>query len=240
MSDIPKIDNTEPLIILFTMIVMFNIYWFISISEKISKKQTAKYGKEKASVVFGYTGKYSGVFLLGVIPALITLLFTDFSLKELGLNFNNFFYSLIWSVSISTILILVNLKSAKQPESIAYYPQIRKKEWNIGLLTGNSMAWTLYLLAYEFLFRGFLFMGLIPYFGLWGSLAVNTALYSATHIPKSMKEAVGAIPFGIILCLLTYNTGSIFIAFVVHVALALSNDYIALYHNPEMKIKFND
>jgi len=31
-------------------------------------------------------------------------------------------------------------------------------------------------------------------------------------------------------------TGNIWVAFFTHVLLALSNDYFALYHNPEMKI----
>ncbi|GAI37228.1 unnamed protein product, partial [marine sediment metagenome] len=72
--------------------------------------------------------------------------------------------------------------------------------------------------------------------GVWPAIAVNTSIYACTHIPKGFKEAIGAIPFGIILCIITLITGNIWVAFFIHVLLALSNDYFALYHNPEMKI----
>ncbi|MBK7407616.1 MAG: CPBP family intramembrane metalloprotease [Saprospirales bacterium] len=69
------------------------------------------------------------------------------------------------------------------------------------------------------------------------ALAVNVAIYSIAHIPKGIGEALGAIPFGIIVCLAAAATGNIWFPFLVHCVLALSNDWFSLYFNPEMHLK---
>ena len=99
----------------------------------------------------------------------------------------------------------------------------------------NALGWTIYLFGYEILFRGILLFPLVTEFGVWQAIAVNVALYSATHIPKGLDETIGAIPLGIVLSLLTLQTGTIWIAFLVHVTMALTNSFTALKHHPEMK-----
>jgi hypothetical protein len=51
-----------------------------------------------------------------------------------------------------------------------------------------------------------------------------------------LSETIGAIPFSIVLCLLTISTGTIWIAFLVHVTMAWTNSLTALKHQPDMKI----
>jgi membrane protease YdiL (CAAX protease family) len=75
----------------------------------------------------------------------------------------------------------------------------------------------------------------VAQFGVWPAIAINVALYSSTHIPKGLDETIGAIPLGIVLSLLTLLTGTIWIAFFVHLTLALTNSFTALKFNPEMK-----
>lgn len=229
-------EHTLPAVVLFTMIIVFNIFWFTSTSENLNNKALKKYGQEKGSIYWGLFGKYFGVLLLGIIPAVVVLQISDFSLSDLGLNSKNLSTSLVWIAGLSLVALLVNLKSARQPESIAYYPQIRATNWSYSLLIHNTLGWMAYLIAYEFLFRGLMIFALIPVLGVWPTIAINTALYSATHIPKSMKEAIGAMPFGVGLSALTIYTENIWIAVFVHIALALSNDYVALYHNPQTKL----
>ena len=74
---------------------------------------------------------------------------------------------------------------------------------------------------------------LIEPLGVWPAIAVNIALYSATHIPKGLDETIGAIPLGLVLCLLTLSSGTIWIAFFVHVAMAWTNTFTALRFNPD-------
>ena len=73
--------------------------------------------------------------------------------------------------------------------------------------------------------------------GMWIAIAINTAMYSATHIPKGLDETIGAIPLGIVLCLLTIASGTIWIAFLVHVAMAWTNSLTAFKFHPEIGYK---
>lgn len=67
------------------------------------------------------------------------------------------------------------------------------------------------------------------------ALAVNVIAYSAVHIPKGLGETPGAVPFGLLLCMLALLTGSILLPFLVHLSLALSAGFFSIRHNPEMK-----
>jgi membrane protease YdiL (CAAX protease family) len=72
---------------------------------------------------------------------------------------------------------------------------------------------------------------------MWPAITINSALYSATHIPKGLDETIGAIPLGFVLSLLTISSGTIWIAFIVHVVMAWTNTFTALKFHPDMKIQ---
>ena len=61
--------------------------------------------------------------------------------------------------------------------------------------------------------------------------------YIGAHLLKKLTdsdETIGAIPLGIVLCLLTATSGTIWIAFIVHVAMAWTNSITALRFHPEI------
>ena len=103
------------------------------------------------------------------------------------------------------------------------------------MIIKNSIGWIAYLTGYEILFRGVMLFPLVDAIGVWPTIAINTAMYSATHVPKGMDEAIGAIPLGIVLCFITLMTGTLWVAIVAHILMALANSFSSVYHNPEMK-----
>ena len=116
------------------------------------------------------------------------------------------------------------------------YPQIRVKEWDTQLLLLSAFSWIAYLLAYEFMFRGYLLFVSVEYLGVWPAIALNIAIYALVHVPKGIKEAVGALPLGVVLGIITIQTGNIWVAFVVHIVLALSNEWFSLKAHPDMRL----
>ena len=124
---------------------------------------------------------------------------------------------------------------SRQTKNLKNYPQIRAKVWSKKLKLKNALGWAAYLFGYELLFRGVLLFPLADELGVWTAIAINIALYSATHIPKGLDETIGAIPLGLVLCILTLYTDTIWIAFIVHVIMAWTNTFTALRFNPEMK-----
>ncbi len=220
-------------------LIAFIIFWFAQKSDNLKNKFLEKHGADQGYARFIMFTRYLGGFSMGVLPALAFFIaFPNTTLSQLGLGFNEntFLASVIWIAGLSAVVIPLASFSAKKPKHLVNYPQIRAREWDTKMILGNLVSWAIYLLGYEFLFRGVLFFPLVEEIGLWPAIAVNIGMYSGTHIPKGIEETIGAILLSIILCLLTVQTGTIWIAFFVHVAMAWTNTLTALKHNPEMKI----
>ena len=225
---------------LLLTLAFFSIYWFTSKSEKIKKRFYDKYDHDQASFKHIFFTKYFGFISMGILPTIFCLVFLpELTLADLGLTFiyKTAQFSIFWILGLSILIIPLVYFSAKKPKNLLNYPQIRAKVWTKKMVFINALGWFLYLFGYEFLFRGILLIPLIEPLGMWPAIAINIALYSATHIPKGLDETVGAIPLGFVLCLLTISSGTIWIAFIVHVVMAWTNTFTALKFHPEMNLK---
>ena len=116
----------------------------------------------------------------------------------------------------------------------AMYPQVRAEKWDLKLIVTNGVIWALYLTAYEFLFRGLILHTVLCYMDAYAAISITTIISVTTHMPKGAVETFGTIPFSIALCLMAIMSGSIWVGVVIHLILALSNDYWALHYNPNM------
>ena len=209
-------------------LIGFITFWFVSKATKMND------GSVK-NVLFT---KYLGLFTMGIVPATIALiLMPQYALADYGITYNSdtIMSSLVAILFLAALTMPLAFLSAKKPSHQANYPQIREKNWTRSLVLKNSLGWSAYLLGYEFLFRGILLFPLVDALGVWPAVAINTAMYSATHIPKGLDETIGAAFLGVVLCLITLMTGTLWVAIVVHISMALTNSVSSIYHNPEMK-----
>ena len=87
-----------------------------------------------------------------------------------------------------------------------------------------------FLLAYEFFFRGILLFKLLEFTSLPMAILYNTVLYVIIHSFDSRKEILGAIPFGIVLCVFSYITESVWYPFLVHLSLSAVFECYLFYH----------
>lgn len=216
--------------------VCFSIYWFVTINPEIKIWFFANHQVEKAWINYVLFQKITGLLFLGIIPLTVVFTTTNYSASDLGLNLNNSGQSLIYIAIMGILILLLNFFAGKNPDRLKDYPQMKIANWTIKILTINVIAWSLYLLAYEALFRGVLLFLCYASFGFWPAVAINIGLYATTHIPKGAGETLGTIPYGLLLCFITISTGSILVAFATHLIMAVSNDIFSIYHNTEMKI----
>lgn len=77
-----------------------------------------------------------------------------------------------------------------------------------------------FLFFYELFFRGILLHSSLIFTNLFGAIFINLILYTLIHSFNSRKEIIGCIPFGIVLCLCSYYSGSIWPAFLIHATLS--------------------
>jgi membrane protease YdiL (CAAX protease family) len=183
-----------------------------------------------------------GFLLMGVMPFIICFIcIPDASFSYFGLTFraDTSLFSIMWIGILSAVVAPMAYFSAQKPKNLENYPQIRAKIWTRKTVFINALGWAIYLFGYELLFRGTLLFPLVDSIGVWPAIAVNIALYSATHIPKGLEETLGAIPLGLVLCILTLLSGTIWIAFIVHVIIAWTNSFTALHFHPEIHYRPN-
>ena len=143
-----------------------------------------------------------------------------------------------YTIILSLILIPLGTLNAKGKLHLTQYPQVRMARWNKVEYITNLLSWGLYLLGYEFLFRGVLFLGLIPFTGLYTAIGINTVLYALAHLYKGKKETIGSIPLGIVLCYITWKTGTIWTAFAIHWVMAANNFIWSHYYNIKLSNTF--
>jgi membrane protease YdiL (CAAX protease family) len=217
----------------------FMAYYFMSKSEKLKNSFIQKFGKEKTLIRWVVFERLLGVLFFGIIPLATLPVFFEKGIASYGISSDNLLTSLYWVLGLSPLLITMNYFNCKKEDNLAMYPQIRVNEWDTRLLLLSAFSWTAYLLAYEFMFRGYLLFVSVQYLGVWPAIALNIAIYALVHVPKGIKEAIGALPLGVVLGIITIQTGNIWVAFVVHIVLALSNEWFSLRAHPEMKFTRN-
>jgi membrane protease YdiL (CAAX protease family) len=226
-----------PVLAIATVTIGFIVYYFTMASAKLEQKFKARFGDEQGQANWVLFTQFFGGLVLGLPSLLLPVFFLDKSPVDFGMSFGMNADAWIIAGIFCPLLIVVNLLIAGKPKNLEQYPLIRAKAWDAKLFSLATLGWVVYLLGYELCFRGFLLFGCIETMGVWPAIAINTAIYSFAHFFKGIGETVGAIPFGIIMCLIALLTGNFMVPFLVHCSLALSNQTVAFLAHPEMKWK---
>jgi membrane protease YdiL (CAAX protease family) len=220
-----------------SVILLFFLYYYTA-SRKIAGTWLIRplFPSLRNEILDFLSYKLSGIIFTGVIPLILFLWVLKLSPSRIGLvagRTSGYWYILLILIIIT---LTVSFYSSKSPHIRARSPELRLKDWYPGHVFLSAGAWVLYLLGYEFLFRGVLWFLCFGAFGFWPALAVNLVLYSLVHLPQGVKMAVGTIPVGIIFCLLSHLTGSFLPAFIIHSFIAVSTEMFSLYHEPDVRL----
>jgi membrane protease YdiL (CAAX protease family) len=221
--------------IISIIVLLYGIYYILS----YTKIQTWIYrnfaAQTNESIFHAVFFRMGGFCLFGITSAVI--------FKSYDVEFDFLFvqsqYMLeigLWSCFLTLFFILVayiNVKNSKQ----SHYPQFKIDNWTVSYKLLTYFSWILYLLGYEFMFRGILLFGIVEEVGYYPAIIFNVALYAFVHIPKGKKEVLGCLMLGPILCVLALKTNCILIPIIVHNALCLSNEYFSIRTlNPKKSI----
>jgi membrane protease YdiL (CAAX protease family) len=180
--------------------------------------------------------RITGFIFYGFIPLSIFYYIQSIGIQDYGINLFSPQRSLIWVGIFAPLIVLVNYFFSGKESNLRHYPQIRLKIWNSKDLMINFLTWLIYLFAYEAFFRGLLFFAIFHTLGVIAAIAINVLFYALAHLPKGRKETFASIPFGIVLCLITLDTGSFLAAFIIHGIMAISYEFFSIKAHPEMSI----
>jgi membrane protease YdiL (CAAX protease family) len=88
----------------------------------------------------------------------------------------------------------------------------------------------IYLVVYEFFFRGILLFNIVLVAGILISVSINIILYVIIHLFDDRSAIIGAVPFGVVMCWLSWETKSVWPAVLLHLVLALTSEIKIFYH----------
>lgn len=221
-------------VVLLSTLISFALYWFLSKSERIKSRYFGDTPMEQNPDFILFT-KYFGFVVMAVLPLLaLEVIMPDgfFNYFQPGLyvSAKTVWGILIWTLGMGVPAGIIAFLLSKKTAVQAKYPEIRTRNWNRKLGIRYALSCLFYLFGYELMFRGVLFLGLTWLCGFWTAMAINLVVYSATHIPKGLDEASGALILGFFLCLATWQTQSIWASFFVHVILSWTTNYFAWRH----------
>jgi len=156
------------------------------------------------------------------------LLFPEDSLLDMGLRGRGFTKHLwIYGMCLAVVVPAMLLVSS-QPDFGGYYPfykQASRSWFDFGIW--ESIYW-LQFFSLELFFRGWIVGALRKPMGA-GAIFVMAVPYCMIHYGKPYLEAHGAIVAGIVLGSLAMRTRSIYSGFLVHITVAFSMDFLALW-----------
>jgi uncharacterized protein len=170
-------------------------------------------------------------FLL--LPAAFVALMPGLKLKDCNLSWRGFRDHFWLYVGLYAAVLPVIWVVSLTPNFTAYYPMypLAGRSWS-DLLAWEGM-YIVQFVALEFFFRGFLVGGLGRHLGI---LAVPASVmpYFMLHFTKLWPEASASVIAGFVLGWLAWKTKSIWGGVMVHCAVAVSMDLLALSHKAQL------
>ncbi|WP_394367626.1 CPBP family intramembrane glutamic endopeptidase [Aestuariibaculum suncheonense] len=171
-----------------------------------------------------------GIIFFGILPFVLIpdLRFLVFNIEILRLHLLIIFLFLVFFCVYIACLGVRNESEILEADSVCFY-HFREAGYYF-------VVRFVFLLCYEFFFRGIMLFFFLEFSSLWLAICCVTVFYVLIHFFDSKKEMLGAIPFGIVLCLLAFYTDSIWYPFILHLTLSAVYE-ISIFYQLTLKNK---
>lgn len=160
------------------------------------------------------------VFYFLMIPCII-IYYMKLRFKDFGLQKGNIKFSLIFTGAGAVLAILTTYLAT------TFFPDVTQYYSNYDFTISFVISTIIYMLGWEFLFRGYLLFGLKDKFGFWGANIIQTILFFLTHIGKPGIELYSTLFTGLLFGYLTYKSKSVIAMIIIHSTIFISVVYFA-------------
>ena len=166
--------------------------------------------------------------LLLVLPGLLILATATRPLEALmafGWTFGRVGLGAVLTLGGLPLAILAGFIGSRDPALQKMYPFAKAAGADRRTFAGYELSYVvLYYLPWESVFRGVLFLPLVPAIGLVPALAVQTIISTLLHIGHPDSEVFAAAGAGLVFGLMAYFTGSFFYPLVLHASTGVATD----------------
>jgi len=182
---------------------------------------------DKNIFLYEYIYWFAGDFLtLFILPLLIIKLFLKRKFSGYGLQMGDYKTGFKYSLIFLAVMIPIVWLASSTGDFIDTYPQLNdvKYSWNIFLVFESGIL--LYMVAWEFIWRGFMLFGLEAKFGYY-TVLIQMIPFLILHNGKPVAETFGAIAAGIALGVLALKTRSVLYCIIIHAGVMFSIDLVS-------------
>jgi membrane protease YdiL (CAAX protease family) len=102
-----------------------------------------------------------------------------------------------------------------------------RTEPSVALFLAYELGYFTYFVAWEFLFRGWMLNGLLPYWGRGAAILAQMVPFAIMHLGKAELEALGSIVAGLALGVLSLRTRSFWYGALIHGVIAVLMDVLS-------------
>ncbi len=161
---------------------------------------------------------------------ILSLLIIKFGLKEklsdFGFKIGDYKIGLSIALFFIFVMVIIIWFVSATPSFAEKYPHLSsaKTNWNTFLIFESGML--IYMIAWEFIWRGFMLFGLEKKFGYY-SVLIQMIPFVILHNGKPFLETFGAIFGGIALGILALRTRSFYYCVITHIGVMYSIDLIS-------------
>jgi hypothetical protein len=223
---IRDLDRKVIIVFLFVAILQ-TISWYFTSRNFFRLNFFSIYQNDPNVYLYEYLYWFIGDFFTLFI---LTIILIKFVLKErlhdYGLQFGELRSGLIFSaVFLGVMIILIWFFSATDSFSNKY-PHLLSTRNNWDTFYAYEIGMLIYMISWEFIWRGFMLFGLKEKFGYY-SVLIQMIPFVILHNGKPVAETFGAIAGGIALGILAFRTNSIIYCVITHAGVMFSIDLIS-------------
>jgi hypothetical protein len=166
--------------------------------------------------------------LLLAVPLAVTVLSAARpreALASFGWTFGRAGLGVALTLASLPLTILAARSGSKDPAMQKMYPLAKAACADSRAFVRYELSYLfLYYLPWESVFRGLIFLPLVPVVGLVPALALQTAVSTLLHVGHPKKEILAAAVAGPGFGLVAYFTGSFFYTLFLHAAAGIATD----------------
>ena len=176
-----------------------------------------------------YIAVTTGALLFFPLLSVLTLMRS--SPETFGLAAGEVRRSWRYGLGMMAVMFLPLLFVSRTPGAMEYYPLFKRYppmyplSWSYVLYF--EALYGMYLLAWEWFFRGYLLFGLARGMGSW-ALFAQAVPFGLLHWGKPWPEFLGSFIAGIVLGFVAMRTGSFLTGFIVHWLVAILFDLLVM------------
>lgn len=227
LSGIIRGMDRKIIIIFLSVAILQTVSWYVT-SRSFFRANLFFYFQNYPDVyLYEYLYWFIGDFItFFLIPVLIIRFLLFEKIKNYGLQTGDYKIGLIFSLLFIFIMLISIWFFSSTPDFVAKYPHLLsvRDDWSRFMVYESGML--LYMVSWEFMWRGFMIFGLKEKFGYY-SVLIQMIPFVILHNGKPAPETFGAIFGGIALGILALRTSSIYYCVIAHIGIMLSIDLLS-------------